>query len=209
MPAVGCGHTKFRWQAICCELCIYWLLGGFWIIFFRHFILWIGANLTSCSTTRLRRLDNVRVASAARVQGVKSTRMKRIIWIFVVLGLIGCAPEADNIDGYVGLHLLSNYGEEYKFLTKTPTPTEISSTLDELDWVNGFHQIVLVTEEGVSMEVGGSLSPSNGLSSVYRNAHKDEHRVTREPPETILEMEEILLSFHARDGVWEKMFVYE
>ena len=109
----------------------------------------------------------------------------------------------------VGLHVLTNFPTEHVFVTASPVEADIVETIRKLDWRNGFHQVILVTSPGVSMEVGGSLEPGVGLSSVYRDLSNRIYRVTRYPPKTTMEMEKILLSFHAGDNEWEEMFIYD
>ena len=109
----------------------------------------------------------------------------------------------------VGLHVLTNFPTERVFVTDSPVEADIVETIRDLDWRNGFHQVILVTSPGVSMEVGGSLEPGVGLSSVYRDLNNRIYRVTRYPPETTMEMEKILLSFHAGDNEWEEMYIYD
>jgi len=113
-------------------------------------------------------------------------------------------PSGDPVDDVPGLHVLSEYGDEHRFVDKNPVEKTIRATIRSLDWVGGFHQVVLVTSPGVSLEVGGSLDPDDGLSSVYRDSKNNIHRVTREPPTTVENMEDLLVSFYLGDGRWEK-----
>ena len=108
----------------------------------------------------------------------------------------------------VGLHVLSDFGDTHEFVSEAPDRRLIMSTLRTLDWRNGFHQVILITEPGVSMEVGGSLDPSDGLSSIYQDENNDIYRVTAKPPSTVDEMEAILVSFCQGDGKWEQMYEY-
>jgi hypothetical protein len=108
----------------------------------------------------------------------------------------------------IGLHVLSDFGDNYEFVSEAPNRPLIMSTIRALDWRNGFHQVILVTEPGVSMEVGGSLDPSDGLSSIYQDEKNDIYRVTAKPPSTVDEMEAILVSFLHGDGRWEQMYEY-
>jgi hypothetical protein len=108
----------------------------------------------------------------------------------------------------VGLHVLSDFGDTHQFVSEAPNRRLIMSTIQALDWRKGFHQVILITEPGVSMEVGGSLDPSDGLSSVYQDEKNDIYRATVSPPGTVDEMEAILVSFLQGDGRWEQMFDY-
>jgi len=113
-------------------------------------------------------------------------------------------PSGDPVDDVPGLHVLSEYGDEHRFVDKNPAEKTIRATIRSLDWVGGFHQVVLVTSPGVSLEVGGSLDPDDGLSSVYRDSKNNIYRVTGEPPTTVENMEDLLVSFYLGDGRWEK-----
>ena len=127
----------------------------------------------------------------------------------MLLFLVACGPTAEDSDKVVGLHVLSEFGENYEFVSAAPTEEVIRTTMKKLDWKNNFHQVVLVTSPGVSIEVGGSLNPKDGLSSVYRHLEERDSRVTKVPPSTVEEMEAILLSFHRGDNKWSKMYIYE
>jgi hypothetical protein len=115
----------------------------------------------------------------------------------------------DTPDGRkVGLHVLSDFGDTHEFVSEAPDRGLITSTIRALEWRNGFHQVILVTAPGVSMEVGGSLDPSDGFSSVYQDENNDIYRVTVSPPGTVGDMEAILVSFLLGDGRWEGMYDY-
>ena len=115
----------------------------------------------------------------------------------------------DSADDVPGLHVLSDYGAQHTFVDKHPTEEIIRATIRSLDWVDGFHQVLLVTSPGVSLEVGGSLDPDHGLASVHRDWKNEIYRVTREPPTSVRNMEDLLVSFHLGDGRWEQMYDYE
>ncbi|MGI9235882.1 MAG: hypothetical protein ACR2QZ_00700 [Woeseiaceae bacterium] len=115
----------------------------------------------------------------------------------------------DPANDVPGLHVLSEHGDQHRFIDENPTEKTIRMTMTSLNWVDGFHQVVLVTSPGVSLEVGGSLHPEDGLSSVYRDWKNRIHRVTKEPPTTVENMEDLLVSFHLGDGRWEQMYDYE
>lgn len=106
----------------------------------------------------------------------------------------------DPIDYVPGLHVLSEFGAEHRFVDKNPTEEIIRATIRGLDWIDGFHQVLLVTSPGISLEVGGSLDPEDGLASVYRDEKNEIFRVTREPPTTVENMVDLLVSFHLGDG---------
>jgi hypothetical protein len=123
--------------------------------------------------------------------------------------LASCGPSMEDANNVVGLHVISDFGNEYTYVSESPNNIVVSETIRNLDWEKGFHQVILVTIPGVSMEVGGSLDPSDGLSSAYRDVNKNIYRVTVDPPVSVNQMEKILFSFHAGDNQWEKMYQYE
>jgi hypothetical protein len=140
--------------------------------------------------------------------------MNQILSSFLIatLFIVGSGPDsvmASPEVEVVGLHVLTNFPTEHILVTESPVEADIVRTIRGLDWRNGFHQVILVTSPGVSMEVGGSLKPGVGLSSVYRDLDNRIYRVTRYPPKTAVEMEKILLSFHAGDNEWEEMYIYD
>lgn len=116
---------------------------------------------------------------------------------------------SEPVDDFPGLHVLSEYGAQHRFVDKNPTEETIRATIRSLDWVGGFHQVILVTSPGVSLEVGGSLDPDDGLASVYRDSKNKIYRVTREPPITVEHMEDLLVSFYLGDGQWKRMYDYD
>jgi hypothetical protein len=120
------------------------------------------------------------------------------------------APEPpDRISGVTGLHVLSDYGSDHEHRSNEPEESTIIDLMNSLEWDCGFYQVVLVLPTGESMEVGGSLDPDDGLSSSYRNDAQGIHRVTEDPPTTVNEMTNVLLSFHRGDNQWEEMFNYQ
>lgn len=134
--------------------------------------------------------------------------MKLLTQFFLILisfNTFSVEPEHEKL----GLHVYSGFGNKHYFITSRPTVEKIRKTLSALDWEEDFHQVVLVISPGESIEVGGSLNPNDGLSSVYRNNNENIYRVTRVPPSTVKEMERILISFVRGDGLWESMYIYE
>lgn len=111
--------------------------------------------------------------------------------------------EEDHFERTVGMHLLSNYGSEYTFLGASITQEDIKRELRKLDWPNGFYQFVVISEPGISMEVGGSLDPSDGLSARYLNRSTKVEGVIITPPESVEEMEDILIKFADSDESWK------
>ncbi len=115
----------------------------------------------------------------------------------------------EPIEHVPGLHVLSDYGAEHRFVDEFPTERTIRSTIRSLDWLGGFYQVLLVTSPGVCFEVGGSLDPEDGLSSSYSHAKKGVFKVIKEPPTSVANMEDLMVSFHRADGRWERLNVYE
>ena len=113
------------------------------------------------------------------------------------------------IYGVPGLHVVSDYGADHCFADQHPTEKTIRKTLRSLDWLGGFHQVILVTSPGVSFEVGGSLDPSDGLSSSYSDSQEGVFKVINEGPKSVAEMESLMVSFYRGDGRWERLNDYE
>ena len=118
-------------------------------------------------------------------------------------------PGGDPVDDVPGLHVLSDYGSRHGLIDRNPTETTIRTTIRDLDWVAGFHQVILVTSPGISLEVGGSLDPDDGLAAVYRDSRNNIFDCPSEPPTTIQTMEDLLVSFLSGDGRWKRMLDFE
>jgi hypothetical protein len=136
-----------------------------------------------------------------------------VLALFVGLPLFGIRPKkspAQVVEGpegrKIGLHVLSDFGDTHTFVAEVPKRRIIVSTIRTLDWETGFHQIILVKEPGVSLEVGGSLNPDDGLSAVYTDEKRNVCEVTSSPPETIEDMVALLVSFLTGGGRWEQMY---
>ncbi len=115
----------------------------------------------------------------------------------------------ESIEDAPGLHVLSGLPSEHRFIDNNPTEKMIRSTIGDLDWFGGFHQVLLVTSPGVCFAVSGSLDPDHGLSSSYHDAKKGVDLVIKEPPTTVERMEELMVSFYYGDGQWKRRNVYE
>ncbi len=116
---------------------------------------------------------------------------------------------SDPMEDIPGLHVYSLYTSEHTLIDKHPTESIIRQAIRSLDWVDGFYVVTLVTSPGVALTVSGSLNPEDGLSSDYRDSGNNVHRITREPPTTVRNMEDLLVSFHRGDGRWEQMYDYD
>lgn len=95
------------------------------------------------------------------------------------------------------LTVLSDYGAKENLISKDADQEIIIKTMGSLDW-NGFHQVILETDDGSFLEVGGSLDPSDGLSAMY--AEKGEQHFKKKPPASVKEMTDILLLYLKRDA---------
>jgi len=57
--------------------------------------------------------------------------------------------------------------------------------------------------------LGGSLNPDHGLSAVYRNRNEQTEAVTKEAPETVEDMEAILIAFLKPGDGWMQVQAFE
>lgn len=135
--------------------------------------------------------------------------MNRILAAMLALLLPACAPEPTQhawethpVESRIGTHMIPNFGDDPTRFSPETTGTSIRTALESVDWENGFHQVVVVTSPGVSMEVGGSLDPDHGLSAVYRNRRERIELITKVAPRSIAELEIILLAFAKQDDSW-------
>jgi hypothetical protein len=141
--------------------------------------------------------------------------MKRILATLLALLLPASAPhqmhawQEDPIESRVGIHIVPNFGDDPTEFNPNVSAEAVRTALMSVDWVNGFHQVVVVTSPGISMEVGGSLNPDHGLSAVYRNRPEGLEAVTREAPETIAQLEAILLAFLEPGDSWQQVQVFD
>ena len=163
-------------------------------------LLLLCAGLLSQKLIRVDPLDALGVPRMIKLR-------TRILSLF---GIRSKKPTAQVVDGpegrKIGLHVLSDFGDTHTFVADAPNRRIIVSTIRALDWETGFHQIILIKEPGVSLEVGGSLNPEDGLSAVYTDEKRNVCEVTSSPPETIEEMVALLMSFLTGDGRWAQMY---
>ena len=120
-------------------------------------------------------------------------------------------PETEDIkpepsEKNAGIHLLSDYGDEYEQISSDTDSIIIKDLINRLDWESGFYQVICTLEPGVLIEVGGSLNGHDGLSGIYINRLKNIEAVTIEPPETKAEMIEIMQSFAVGSDVWHTKY---
>jgi hypothetical protein len=137
--------------------------------------------------------------------------MNRFLAAILAMLLPACSGEpthsweTDPVESRVGIHIISNFGDDPAVFSSNISAQAVQAALQRVDWVNGFHQVVVVISPGVSMEVGGSLNPGHGLSAVYRNRPKGIEAVSKDAPESISGLEAILLAFLRQDDSWQKV----
>ncbi|RXR06102.1 hypothetical protein [Pseudoxanthomonas composti] len=119
------------------------------------------------------------------------------------------AWRSDPAESEVGIHVVPNFGDDPAVSSPTISNDAIHAALRSVDWINGFHQVVVVTSPGISMEVSGSLDPGHGLSALYRDRHNRSEAVIIDPPETIDEMENILIAFVRQQDTWRQKFEFD
>ena len=141
--------------------------------------------------------------------------MKRLLLSLLALLLpAGAAAhahawETDPVESRVGIHVIPNFGDDPTIYSPTISEDAVRSALRSVDWVNGFHQVVVVQSPGTSMEVGGSLNPDHGLSAVYRNRREQTEAVTKDAPESVDDMEAILIAFLKPGDGWTRLQEFE
>lgn len=139
--------------------------------------------------------------------------MKRYCSILLlVLCVITAYAESwkeDPSETVVGIHLLTDYGSGYQFLSRELSDKKVREEINKLEWQRRFYQLVVVTKPGISMEVGGSINPNVGLSAMYRDRHNRIDAVIISPPSTVDEMAEILIAFLREDESWKKEYEFE
>ena len=137
--------------------------------------------------------------------------MTKLVAILLALLLPSCSAqptqswETDPVESRVGIHVIPNFGDDPTVFNPDISPEAVQSALQSVDWVNGFHQVVVVVSPGISMEVGGSLNPEHGLSAFYRNRSKGIEAVTKDAPESIDKLRAILLAFIKQDDSWQRV----
>ncbi|MCD9127656.1 hypothetical protein [Luteimonas fraxinea] len=124
--------------------------------------------------------------------------------VFFLTTQLGVASDRAN-EGWEerpGIHVFSNYGAEYVLESEDLSEAAVRAVIEDLDWVDGFHQVIVVRPSGESMEVGGSLQEEIGLAAVYRITPDKVTSVIHEAPETIEEIVGILLAFNQGGDLW-------
>lgn len=114
----------------------------------------------------------------------------------------------DATESEVGVHLIFQ-GDRHVHLSAKLDMEFIANELNKLNWKEHFYQFIVVVEPGISMEVGGSLNGIDGLSAMYRNRHERIDAVIRNPPKSVLEMQEILEAFIKPEEKWERKYAFD
>ncbi|MDI9240097.1 hypothetical protein QLQ15_14375 [Lysobacter sp. LF1] len=141
--------------------------------------------------------------------------MNRLLLSVLILLLPACAAaqkhawETDPVESKVGIHVIPNFGDDPTVYSPIITEDSVRSALRSVDWDSGFHQVVVVLSPGTSMEVGGSLDPRHGLAAVYRNRSEMAEAVTKQAPETVDDMEAILVAFLKPGDGWMRVQEFE
>ncbi len=115
--------------------------------------------------------------------------------MFIAFNVNAASWQDEPTEAIVGIHLLSDYGSRYQFLSTDISATTVEEAVRKIDWKHGFYQVVVVLTPGVSMEVGGSDNSIDGFSVMYRNRHNRIEAVIVSPPTTSEAMAEILMEF--------------
>ena len=97
----------------------------------------------------------------------------------------------------IGIHIFPYFGEEETVYVAELTDGAVRQAIRSLDWEQGFHQVIVVREPGVSMETSGSLLPNHRTTNATLMA--------REVPETIPELEAIQLAFIKGGDAWRSV----
>lgn len=134
-----------------------------------------------------------------------------VVALSLLISDAALGQSADTMSSHVGLHLLSTNwpNQNYTFISPNPNEREIEQLMERLDWVEGFHQVVLTTSKNTSMEVGGSMHPNHGLSAVYRVLDKKIYSVTSTPPINVGQMKQILKLFLNDDKSWQEIYGFK
>lgn len=104
----------------------------------------------------------------------------------------------------VGIHVLSEFGEEYRFVSDRITKNAVIEAVRSMDWGNGIQHVFCTISRGVSMEVSGSFN--DGLSGVYFNGPENVRLVTSMPPQDVSEMIDLMVSFVRGDEIWRTKY---
>jgi hypothetical protein len=104
----------------------------------------------------------------------------------------------------VGIHVLSDFGEEYRFVSARITEKAVIEAVRSLDWRNEIQHVFCTISRGVSMEVSGSFY--DGLSGVYFKGPENVRLVTSIPPQDVSEMTDLMVSFVRGDGKWRTKY---
>ena len=57
----------------------------------------------------------------------------------------------DTSESNIGIHLYSNYGEEYEFISPEVSKDTVRKLINDLDWESNFFQVICTLEPGKTM----------------------------------------------------------
>ena len=112
----------------------------------------------------------------------------------------------DTSESNIGIHLYSNYGEEYEFISPEVSKDTVRKLINDLDWESNFFQVICTLEPGKTMEVGGSLNGLDGLSAVFINRQDNIESVIVNPLSTREEMNEVMQSYILGTRIWYESY---
>ena len=104
----------------------------------------------------------------------------------------------------IELLVLSDYGAKEKIISRNTSAIEIKNTMASINW-DLFHQVILSRSEKNWIEVGGNLN-EDGLSCVYEE--NDEVFVINNPPTSVKQMTEILISYFNDDNKFKDNYKF-
>ena len=138
------------------------------------------------------------------------------VWARPVRNTPSVSADADEVEeqgesmyAIPGLHVISGFGAEHTIVDENPTEQSIQRTIEGLDWLDDFHQVMLVTPSGAWFEVSGSLDPEYGLSSAYGDSRKGGFKVINEAPTSVAYLKDLMLSYFRGDGRWASRSEYD
>lgn len=137
--------------------------------------------------------------------------IKHLLTLFGLASLSSCSPytPSHNLEDVARpntpfrLVIDSEYGSKKILDLANPTEEDIIQWMDKLDW-NYFHSVAIHHDDSNWFDVGGSLNPKEGLSSMVRIGGDD--WVIPIAPTTVKQMKDLILSYYRNDDKWKKEF---
>jgi len=103
------------------------------------------------------------------------------------------------------LIVISDYGQIEKVISEMTTIEEIVKTVSSIDWTE-FHQVQLLQTNGNWLEVSGNTT-DDGLSCTYEEYGWS--FTTTQPPNSIKELTDILISYFKKDDQFKRNHHFE